>query len=223
MALLDEKSPEKSTVEIKEFCVNHGIDKVNDWNIAAYLNSARKQGKITAIKGKWRLTSHGREHLSRKGLTPPTRNVLAKARDDVRTNLSQITNPDTRKFVEETIQCLEFGLLRSAIVMSWIGATAILYNHVVANRLSDFNTEALRRKPKWKAATNADGLSSDMKEAEFLQVIETIGIIGNNVKQELEQCLKRRNSCGHPNSYQIGEQIVAAHIESLILNVYSKF
>jgi hypothetical protein len=29
--------------------------------------------------------------------------------------------------------------------------------------------------------------------------------------------------CGHPNSLKIGEHAVAAHVEVLILNVFSKF
>jgi hypothetical protein len=62
-----------------------------------------------------------------------------------------------------------------------------------------------------------------MKEADFLNVIEGLSIIGKNVKQELEQCLKLRNACGHPNSLKFGLRRVASHIEVLILNVFSKF
>ena len=62
-----------------------------------------------------------------------------------------------------------------------------------------------------------------MKEYDFLQVLAALSIIGKNVKDELEQCLKLRNSCGHPNSLKIGEHKVASHIEILILNVYSKY
>ena len=48
-------------------------------------------------------------------------------------------------------------------------------------------------------------------------------MIGKNVKDELESCLKLRNACGHPNSLKIGEHRVASHIESLILNVYDVY
>jgi len=43
------------------------------------------------------------------------------------------------------------------------------------------------------------------------------------VRQELEGCLKLRNGCGHPNSLKLGENKVAAHLETLILNVFAKF
>ena len=62
-----------------------------------------------------------------------------------------------------------------------------------------------------------------MREANFLVVLEAISVLGKNVKQELDICLQLRNSCGHPNSLQIGENKVFVHIEMLILNVFSKF
>jgi hypothetical protein len=62
-----------------------------------------------------------------------------------------------------------------------------------------------------------------MKEADFLVIIEAIAVIGKNVRQELEGCLKLRNGCGHPNSLKLGENKVAAHLETLILNVFAKF
>jgi len=83
--------------------------------------------------------------------------------------------------------------------LSWIGAISVLHHRVVANRLADFNKEALRRDPKWKAAKTVDVLAT-MKEAEFLSVLEALSIIGKSVKQELDGCLRLRNGCGHPNS-----------------------
>jgi hypothetical protein len=63
-----------------------------------------------------------------------------------------------------------------------------------------------------------------MKEHDFLDVLNAIGVLGKNVKQELQNnCLQLRNSCGHPNSFKVGEHRVAAHIETLIQNVFSKF
>lgn len=90
-------------------------------------------------------------------------------------------------------------------------------HHLVA-----FNAEAQRRDPKWRSAKNADGLAR-MGESDFLNILEHLSVIGKNVKQELEASLKRRNGCGHPNSLQIGENAVAAHVETLILNVFAKY
>jgi hypothetical protein len=63
-----------------------------------------------------------------------------------------------------------------------------------------------------------------MKEHDFLDVCEAIAVIGKNVKQLLQnECLVLRNACGHPNSSLIAENSVAAHIEKLIKNVFSRF
>ncbi len=84
------------------------------------------------------------------------------------------------------------------------------------------NAEAVRRDAKWRSAKVADDLSR-MKEFEFLQLLCAISVIGKNVKDELEVCLKLRNGCGHPNSLVVGEHKASAHVETLIQNVFAKF
>jgi hypothetical protein len=133
-----------------------------------------------------------------------------------------LTNPDTKRFVEEAVECFESRKFRAAVVLSWVGAVSLIQEHIMSKELTAFNTEALRRDPKWRTAKTADDLSR-MKEADFLEVISAISVIGKNVKQELEGCLKLRNGCGHPNSLQIGEARVSAHVEVLILNVFARF
>jgi hypothetical protein len=124
-----------------------------------------------------------------------------------------------RSFVEEAIAAFENGLYRSAGVLTWVGAVALLYDHVVSHKLAEFNQEAVARNIKWKAATNAEDLTR-MKEHDFLQILPAISVVGKNVKDELEGCLKFRNACGHPNSLKLGEARTAAHIETLMLNVF---
>jgi hypothetical protein len=62
-----------------------------------------------------------------------------------------------------------------------------------------------------------------MDEHEFLQVLGGISLLHKNVRQELEGCLKLRNSAGHPTPLQIGPNKVAAHVETLLLNVFVPF
>ena len=90
------------------------------------------------------------------------------------------------------------------------------------NALAAFNAEASRKDSKWKHAKTADDLGR-MKEHDFLDTLESISILGKKVKQELQKCLQLRNGCGHPNSLQIADHKVSAHIEDLILNVFAKF
>jgi hypothetical protein len=141
---------------------------------------------------------------------------------DVRKHLATIPSMDAREFISEAISCFEHGQLRAAVVLSWVGAMSVMHDHVVKNVLASFNAEARRRDARWRDARNSDELGR-LKEHDFLDVLEAVGSIGKNVKQVLQnQCLNLRNACGHPNSLKISDNNVAAHLDTLILNVYSK-
>jgi hypothetical protein len=99
---------------------------------------------------------------------------------------------------------------------------SVLQGEVVSKHLAAFNAEALRRNAKWKAAKTTDDLSR-MKESAFLEVCESISMMGQNLKQELENGLRLRNACGHPNTLKVSSNKVAAHIEVLMLNVFKVF
>jgi hypothetical protein len=62
-----------------------------------------------------------------------------------------------------------------------------------------------------------------MKEADFLERFAGIKVIGKNVKTQLVNGLNLRNGCGRPNSLKVGANVVAAHIETLLLNVFDRF
>jgi len=209
---------EKKIKDIRELAINFGLIEAKKWNITQILRDSK--GLVVRLPKGWIITEKGRKYLRELGLldVPPAQEYYT----ELRKNLKNISEENTREFLEEAIKALEFGLLRSAVVLSWAGAISILYDVVLKNHLHAFNTEAKSRNPKWKPAKTADDLAK-LKEHEFLQILAAISIIGKNTKTELEQCLKLRNSCGHPSSLKIGPHRVASHIEILMLNVYKKF
>jgi hypothetical protein len=140
----------------------------------------------------------------------------------LRSTLTNIPSQLVCDFVDEAIGCAEAKFFRAAIVLSWAGAVRVLQEYVVTDHLDAFNAEATRRDSKWRPAKNADDLSR-MKEYDFLQILEAISIIGKSVKSELEGCLKLRNGASHPSTLQVSEHRTAAHIETLVLNVFSVF
>lgn len=215
----DNESP-KSLTKIKEIASANGLRESVKWNISDILGKTK--GKVTSIKGNWVLTIPGKAHLVTQKYLSEKKSHSVNDAKDLRSHLNTISNPQTKSFIEEAISCLEADQKRAAVVFSWIGAIAVLYDEVVKNHLLAFNTEAVKKDAKWKTAKNSDDLGK-MKEHDFLNILETISVIGKNVKQELQQCLQLRNGCGHPNSLKIGVRRVAAHIEILILNVFSKF
>lgn len=220
LCLATENVTAKSVAKLRDLAIKNGLRAAGKWNVSLLL--ARSKGRAIRSNDGWELTDDGKNYVA--GLVGPYAASPAPAvAASLRIHLSKIQNPDVRAFVEEGIECFEQRLYRSAVVLSWVGAVALLHQHVVQRHLAAFNAEATRRfANKWKVAATSDDLSL-MTESNFLQVLESISVIGKNVKQELEKQLKLRNGCGHPNTLKISENIVAAHVELLILNVFVPF
>ncbi|HEY0772029.1 MAG TPA: hypothetical protein VGD31_17000 [Sphingobacteriaceae bacterium] len=204
--------------QIKEIAYSLGVADVYFWKTSETLRDLY-QYAIRSRTG-WLLTPEGRDYVLDSGLVGGT--SLITIISNVRQHAAAITDVQTKGFIEEAISCYEHKFFRAAIVLSWVGAVALLYNYVIQHRLADFNAEALRRDSRWKAAVTADDLAH-MKESDFLDILVRLSIIGKNVKQELVNCLTLRNACGHPNSLVVGESRVAAHLEILVDNVFAKF
>lgn len=207
--------------QIREAAATAGFrdPKNKNWNISQALGGSN--GKAIRTPDGWELTDAGKLHLRNLGVSKVSPAAMQVA-VDLRAYLIKIKDAGTRDFVEEAIKCHEAELYRSAIVMSWLGAMAVLHNHVHDHHLNDFNTEANRVDSKWKPAKTTDDLGK-MKEGDFLDRIAAISIIGKNAKEELKKALGLRNGCGHPNSLKVGANKSAAHIETLLQNVFEKF
>jgi hypothetical protein len=209
----------KSASEIREIAKACGLRKVEDWNISSILSSSA--GKAIRISEGWELTDEGKSSVQVLA-GPKMKPTVSKLASSLRSHLAKISDAQIQSFVDEAIRCYEQALYRAAVVLSWVGTVSLLYKHVVTSELGNFNSEARRRNAKWKDARTSDDLAR-LKEYDFLQILESISVIGKSVKRELEQCLDLRNGCGHPSSLVVGESRVSAHIEILILNVFSKF
>lgn len=207
---------------LRSMAVNAGIINAKKLSIAVYLARARTAGLVRMLPDGWELTKSGFERAAGLVKQDAVDDLPAEPIKRLRDHLNLIENEETRAFVEEAVQCAERRLFRSAVVLSWIGAVAVLHDYVLSNKLAEFNSEALARFPKWKAATMGDELAA-MTEGNFLHVLQAVSVIGKNVREELEACLKYRNACGHPTSLKIVETRVVAHIETLMANVFERY
>lgn len=206
--------------DIKGRAAEAGFRIPPKWNISDVLG--KSDGKAIRAPEGWELTDAGKMHLRTLGVSNVSPAAMQVA-VDLRAHLEQISDTQTKEFVEEAIACHEAQLYRSAVVMAWLGAMDVLHKHVHAKHLGVFNAEATNvMGKKWKAAVTTDDLGR-MGESDFLDRIAALSIIGKNVKTELKTCLDRRNGCGHPNSYKVAVNQSAAHIETLLLNVFQKF
>lgn len=220
---VDVESP-KDVQEIKRLGRDAGLTEILKWNISDVLGKAK--GLAIRLPQGWSLTSEGRKLVKSLDVFPEKQSArIVDTARELRGAVSKITDKDTAQFTSEAVTCFEARLYRACVVLSWVGAMALLYKRVVQKHLAAFNSEAEQRDPKWKAAITPDDLAR-MKEGDFLDLIAAppLSIIGKNVKEELKNnCLQLRNACGHPSSLVIGENKVAAHLEVLILNVFARF
>jgi hypothetical protein len=207
------------SASIKEIAKNSGLREIEKWNVSDTLGKAK--GLIINVKDGWTLTAQGQTFADTELLQHPlSTKSVAKG---LRHLLSSIKSLESKEFVEEAIQCLETDAYKAAVVFSWIGAISVLYDYVIAHRLTDFNNEAKNRDIKWKTASTRDDLAK-MKESDFLDILAALSILGKNVKEHLKNtCLNLRNSCGHPSSLKVGKHNVEAHIEFLVQNIFAVF
>ncbi len=203
--------------DINRLASEAGLRNTSSWNPSVVL--ARSKGLAIRTEKGWEVTAQGLRRLREIGYSAKP---ATKISYDLRVELRNVSDPIVRAFADEAIKCHEAGLYRSAIVMSWMAAVGVLHQYVHRHHLKRFNAEAKRINKRWKDATIADELGN-MKEADFLDRLVGISVIGKNVKNELKACLDRRNGCGHPNSLQIGANTSAHHIEVLALNVFKEF
>jgi hypothetical protein len=206
-----------SPADIKQ-CYD-GLHEVAPGSFSGYFKNLVSQQVLLKSGAGYRLAGPARDAIAVE-LTPAQ--PLKSATQALRKLLPRIANPDVRAFVEEGIGCMDHQLLKASVVFVWVGAVAVLHDFVVKTKLAAFNADAVAKDSKWRAAVDSDGLGL-MKEADFLDALVRIGVIGKNVKTELKHSLDLRNACGHPNSLVIGEAKVLAHIETLVLNVFEKF
>lgn len=205
--------------DIKQRCKDVGLRKIAEGNVSSYL--ARTKGLAINTSAGWELSDGGKQHLRTLGVSS-VRPAAVQIATGLRDLLAKISDADTRSFVEEAVQCYEYELYRSAVVMSWLAAMHVLKVEVHSKHLKVFNTEASRVDHKWKPAKTTDELG-EMNEFTFLERIHGISMIGKNVKEQLQACLKTRNGCGHPNSLKVGEPTVSHHIDLLMRNVFNVY
>ena len=204
--------------ELRTRAVEAGFRLPQKWN--PYNVLRRSKGCAIKTSKGWEIGDSGKKRLQELGVQ--LGGATASIAIDLREQLDDINDGATRQFTEEAIMCFEFGLYRSAIVMSWVAAVSVLHNYVCTRHLDAFNAEAQRVDRRWKTAKTVDDLNR-MKESVFLDRLAGLSIIGDDVKRQLKECLNRRNSCGHPNSLTLGASSAAHHLEVLLLNVFTRF
>lgn len=195
-----------------------GFRDLAKWNVSDILR--RTKGLALNTSEGWEISERGSQRLLELGLIQQG-SVEQMSAMSLREMITRIGNDQVRSFIEEAAICYENGQYRAAIIMSWVGAVAILRNKVSQRYHQEF-VDYLREhyQPKKKNSYGSHTLER-IADGDFLEVLHGISLIDKAVKMALKECLDYRNQCSHPNELKIGSRTVEKHFEVLILNVYA--
>jgi hypothetical protein len=213
-----------SIAELREEGRSNGLREIENWNVADYLGKLK--GLATRVPDGWTLTTKGHARASELGanLQSPLVGQTAMA---LKRTIDLISDEVRKDFLTDTLRCLDASLNRPAVVYAWVGAVWILQSFVFLNHLSHFNNAGVARfnngsKLFFRPVKSIDDFGR-IKEADFLQLLEDISLIGKSFHKQLKDRLDLRNGSGHPNTMVVDEHTTAAHIHFLVENVYRKF
>lgn len=207
-----------SVAMIKDRAKEAGFAIPKSWNISTALR--RSQGKAVRTPKGWELQEAGNEFLSSKGIVISFRSP-SNAKIALNALVKKVGDETLRSYLYEVTKAFDEDMFRSAVVMSWLAAMFVLQQDLVNGHLNDFNNEMKSVYPKFKNVKNIDQLTS-IRESEQLVRMQAIGMFSKSIKRELDSCLDRRNSCGHPSDVKYGQATVEHHIEILLNNVFLK-
>jgi hypothetical protein len=155
-----------------------------------------------------------------------------KAKLPIKTLLAELPAklPDLaeRKYLDEALVCYENEAFRATVVMVWNLAYAHLCDHIVKNRLADFNARWLQdfrgdhKNGVRTIIAIEDFADEELKEHKVLKISLDAGIIVKNVYHVLDGALKKRNAAAHPNSVVIDAAVLDGFISDVINNAVLK-
>lgn len=191
-------------------------------NVGARLSEGLKSTPRRYIKTSsgYKLERHMREALSKK---LGAEQITAQTSATLRGLEHKVSGGETKKFLNETIDCFEVGASRATITLAWILAIDHLFVHVLNHKLVEFNTALAKDKGiKLNAITQRDDFL-EMKESKFIEICRSAKIISNDVRKILDASLGIRNSCAHPSGITVTKTKVIAFVEDLVENVVLKY
>jgi hypothetical protein len=130
--------------------------------------------------------------------------------EDLLAKLSKLP-VDVQDYFDEATVCLENGLLRAAIVLSWAG-----FFHVLSENLYTNHLVALKAvRPKWVFNT-IEELKEHYTESAILDAAKEAGLIGKASLREYQGQLSKRNQCAHPTLYRPSVNSSLGYVDDMI-------
>jgi hypothetical protein len=148
-----------------------------------------------------------------------------KVKEDLRALLTHLSNPTENEFLKEAIDCFEIGAYRASTVMVWNLTIDHLYEYVLANELSNFNSVLAKNTDKRIKVTTVVKKDdfTEIPENKFIEFCKGANVITGDIRKILDVKLGIRNTFAHPSSIKMLESKALEFIEDLINNVVLKY
>jgi hypothetical protein len=190
-------------------------------SFGAYFKQLADKDELLHAGSAYKLSSKIRDTLDAAyGQSPVTIQVKTLLTDLA----DKLPDMAERDYYKEALLCYKSGSRRAAVVMTWNIAYAHLCDHIIAQRLVDFNARWVQSMPgmhknKTKAIAVLDDFNDQLKESEVLSICRDGSIITKNIYNILHAALGKRNAAAHPNPIVIDQLQTDAYIVDLITNV----
>jgi hypothetical protein len=130
--------------------------------------------------------------------------------EDLLAKLSKLP-VDVQDYFKEATVCLETGLLRAAVVLSWAGFFHVLSEKLYTNHLTVLKSA----RSKW-AFNNLEELKEGFTESAILDAAKDVGLIGKASLREYQGQLSKRNQCAHPTLYRPSVNSALGYLDDMI-------
>ena len=118
---------------------------------------------------------------------------------------------DVQDYFREATACLENGLLRAAIVLSWAGFFHVLSEKLYSDHLSDLQST----RPRW-VFNSLEELKENFTESAILDAAKEVGLVKKSHLREYQGQLSRRNQCAHPTLYRPSVNSALGYVDDMI-------
>ncbi|SRR6266478_61878 len=213
-----EQADSLTAEQIRSAFKNARVPGVKNMNIADVLAKSGhyvESPGASASRRLWKLTDSGgdlvRELLNLPSAEPEIEHDVAALRNAI----ARIGDADVKEYVEESVRCLEVGVLRPAIVFLWSGAVRTLEREILTKGVTQANAALLKHDPKARHVARVEDFEY-IKDKTTLLAAEELGIHDKGQRATLQEALDLRNRCGHPTNYKPGVKKASSFVEDVV-------
>jgi len=136
----------------------------------------------------------------------------------------QISTPEERLFLAETLKCYSVHAFRASIVMAWNLAYSHIESWIIGDpdKIKRFNISYEAKFLKRQERVSDQDSFSEFKEFDVIETLAHAKLISKNVSELLKEKLKRRNAAAHPSLIEITQAQTDDIITDLVNNVVAK-